>query len=73
MENNTIPQWVQHFLQATYDMREAQKQYFSQPDNYRRKIAIGKETRVDEYLKKALASGVINTSKKSTEQSNLFK
>lgn len=72
MENGPVPQWVQHFMQAVYEMRVAQKDYFSLPSKGRLKTSKGKESCVDDFLKKAIGAGAIDVSKTGSEQQNLF-
>lgn len=47
------------FLQAVQDMRDAQRDYFEQPGNYRLKISISKEQKVDNLLRPFLDASVI--------------
>lgn len=47
------------FLQAVLDMREAQRQYFKQPTDYRLKVSLKKEQRVDALLQPFINERVI--------------
>jgi len=51
MNKHEYPKEQLELLQAAYEMRMAQRDYFRQPSEYRKKIAIGKETRFDTILK----------------------
>ena len=55
-------------LQAVWDMREAQKQYFSMPSNYRLNTAKNAEHKVDRLLQKWKAAGAICDKKIVTQQ-----
>lgn len=62
------------FLQAVQDMRDAQRDYFQQPNDYRLKISIRKEQHVDSLLKPFILEGVIKEKdrKPVTNTPNLF-
>ena len=49
------------FMQAIYDMRMAQHQYFKQPGSYRLKVAKAKEAKVDKYLECFIVNKLIDT------------
>jgi hypothetical protein len=60
------------FLQAVFEMREAQRGYFAQRAEKRLKLAKIKEQRVDALLKKYINAGLINTTSVSVDTSELF-
>lgn len=60
------------FLQAVWDMRQAQRNYFAQPGEYRKKIAITKEQRVDALLKPYITAGLVNTTTPASNQTIMF-
>ena len=64
---NDFPKEQIEFMQAIYDMRMAQHQYFRQPDKYRLKVAKAKEAKVDKYLEYFIVNKLIDTFK-VTEQ-----
>ena len=64
---NDFPKEQIEFMQAIYDMRWAQHQYFRQPDKYRLKVAKAKEAKVDKYLEYFIVNKLIDTHK-VTEQ-----
>ena len=73
---NDFPKEQIEFMQAIYDMRMAQHQYFRQPDKYRLKVAKAKEAKVDKYLEYFIVNKLIDTFKVSDKpneiQPNLF-
>ena len=72
MNKHEYPKEQLELLQAAYDMRMAQRDYFRQPSEYRKKIAIGKETRFDTILKPYLDAGLVTLrAKESPEKSGL--
>lgn len=70
----TIDQrWLANIMQAVYDMREAQKEYFKQPSNYRLTHSKIKESKVDNILSEAMKNGYIKPIEKpTTNQQELF-
>lgn len=61
------------FLQSVLEMREAQKDYFSQPSNYRLTIAKQREQKLDALLQPYIKAGVIKSTEKHTiSQTTLF-
>lgn len=61
------------FLQAVQDMRQAQKDYYHQPDKRRLAIAKDKERKVDALLLPYIQAGVIKANKiTNNQQQNLF-
>lgn len=56
---NRYPREQIEFLQAVLDMREAQRQYFKQPTDYRLKVSLKKEQRVDALLQPFINERVI--------------
>lgn len=72
-EEKIYPEWFKKLMQDVYDMRQAQKDYFSQSNDYRLKIAKAKEGRVDQHLATCMQQGIIKQKeKKSDTQTNLF-
>lgn len=69
IEKHQYPKEQIEFLQAVLDMREAQKQYFNQPGQYRLKVALSKEQKVDRLLQPYLQAGVINEKPRITDNS----
>lgn len=70
------PLWFIQLMQEVCDMRDAQRRYFSNGNNYRLKIAKYKEAVVDEYLKKFVAEGIIahkQDQQSAESQQKLFK
>lgn len=60
-------------MQAVYDMREAQREYFKQPDKYRLQVAKLKEQRVDMLLGPYLSAGVVKPKEKVNDiQQSIF-
>jgi len=62
------------FLQAVQNMRDAQRDYFQQPNDYRLKLSIRREQHVDSLLKPFLVEGVIKEKDRSPapKTPNLF-
>lgn len=61
------------FLQMVYDMRQAQRKFFSHKTDSNLKMAKIKEQRVDDVLKQAIQKGMITVSSAIVNQSILFK
>ena len=59
--NTDFPKEQIEFMQAIYDMRMAQRQYFWQPDKYRLKVAKVKEAKVDKALEYFIVNKLIDT------------
>lgn len=73
MSQQEYPQHQIDFVQAVHEMREAQDDYFKQPNNYRLRVAKMKEQKVDQLLAPYRKEGVIKTKQtKITNQQNLF-
>jgi hypothetical protein len=68
MNNNEYPKEQLELLQAAYDMRMAQKDYFRQPSEYRKKVAIAKENRFNIILKPYLDAGLVTLRDKDTPE-----
>lgn len=62
------------FLQAVQDMRQAQQDYYRQPDKHRLQTAKIKERKVDQLLLPYIKADVISTKQPTptTQQQNLF-
>ncbi len=67
-----IPEWMRRFLQDVFDMREAQRDFFSGRTDYKLKVAKAKEAKVDAFLKKAVTAGAVIPKPPDSDQSNLF-
>jgi len=63
-------------MQAIYDMRFAQHEYFRQPTSYRLKVAKAKEAKVDKQLEYFIVNKLIDThtvaEKPKDTQTSLF-
>ncbi len=70
-EQQQYPKEQTDFLQAVWDMREAQNQYFSQRTNYRLGIAKHHEFKVDQLLAKWKKAGAIKDKSTVTQQTLL--
>ena len=69
----TYPLEQIEFLQAVNNMREAQRDYFAQPGQYRLKISLAAEGKVDNLLKPYIDAGIIKTKAKPLDnQATLF-
>lgn len=66
MNTNQFPKEQIELMQAIYDMRMAQNDYFKQPNQYRLKIAKLKEAKVDGYVDYFVVNKLIDT--RSTTQ-----
>ncbi len=55
------PQQQLELLQAIYDMRQAQKDFFSQQNEHRKRIAIMREVKLDSLLQPYIKHGLIKT------------
>lgn len=67
MQSKTsYPKEQLEFLQAVLDMRDAQRRYFDQPNDYRLKVSIRREQKVDALLQPFIQEGAI----KQPEQPN---
>lgn len=53
------PQWFLDMAQDILDMRDAQKDYFAQPSEYRLKLSKARETKVDNGLEHFVREGII--------------
>lgn len=58
-EQIVYPKEQTELLQAIYDMRQAQKDFFSQPNEHRKRIAIMREIKLDSMLKPYIQYGLI--------------
>ena len=78
MENEAVvkqcPQWLLKLLQDLLDMRDAQKEFFEAKSDYRKKVAIAKEQKADQWLERAVKAGLICHKPKpeNKNQSTLF-
>jgi len=73
-DNAKFPEWFVTLMQDVLDMRDAQQDYFAQRSDYRLKVSMGKEARVDAHLKGYVKRGVIKHSLKPKIVTNeLFK
>lgn len=66
------PAWFTSLLQDVLDMRDAQKDYFASRNEYKKRVAIGKETRVDELLKQWVKAGIVAHRQKDNSIGKLF-
>ena len=61
------------FLQAVQDMRDAQREYFRQPGEYKLKVSKVREQKVDALLKPYLIEGAIRQAVKPKDnQTSMF-
>ncbi len=58
-KNMNFPKEQIDFLQSVQDMRQAQRDYYSQPSDYRLKLAKVKEAAVDRLLMPYINNGVV--------------
>jgi hypothetical protein len=65
---SNFPKEQTAFLQAVYDMREAQKAFFRMKNDHRLRVAMAKEKVVDELLKPYITAGAINTATSISQQ-----
>jgi hypothetical protein len=65
--NSNYPKEQVEFLQAVLEMREAQRDYFNQKDDYRLKLSIRKEQKVDSLLQPYINAGVIKPKPKAVD------
>lgn len=73
-EQTTYPKWFIQFAQDVLDMRDAQADYFKQPDAYRLRISKVKERTADAWLERMTKAGVIKHKAKPVDnQPSLFK
>ena len=72
MSNIQYPKEQTDFLQAVWEMREAQRSYFSHKTEARLKLAKIKEQRVDSLVRKYISAGVISTANNTTKVVELF-
>lgn len=63
---------VVKFMQAVFDMREAQKAYFSQRNDYNLKVSVAKEQIVDNTLQPFLKQQIIKPKAKPSPVKGLF-
>lgn len=70
-QQQQYPKEQTDFLQAVWDMREAQNQYFAQQSNYRLRTAKHLEFKVDQLLAKWKAAGAIKDKSTVTQQTLL--
>lgn len=72
-DQNQYPKHQVEILQAVQDMRDAQDDYFKQPNDYRLRVAKAKEQKVDQLLLPWLKANVIKKKQpQKTNQQNLF-
>lgn len=65
--------WMVDMLQSFCDMRDAQNDYFAQKSEYRLKVAKAKEKIADDWIKRAVAAGIIKHKPNSDiKQNELF-
>jgi hypothetical protein len=68
-----FPKEQVELLQAVQDMREAQRDYFNQKDDYRLRIALRKEQVVDSLLQTYINAGAVKPRLKIVDTTpNLF-
>lgn len=70
--NNQLPPGQLAFVQAIYEMREAQRAYFMQTTTNRLKVAKLKEAKVDALLQPYLKQGYIKPQGATATIPNLF-
>ena len=72
-EPKKYPQWFLDMAQDLLDMRDAQREYFGQPNEYRLKLSKARETKVDNGLEHFVREGIIAHKPKPKDlQQNLF-
>lgn len=59
-QQQRFPGWLIKMLQSGLNMRDAQKDYFAQPNDYKRKVAIAKEREFDQLLDHFVKTGDIS-------------
>lgn len=65
--------WLMQILQRVYEMREAQKEYFKSPNEYRLKVSKLKEAKVDQVMHDAIKHGYVKPKPKpNTSTPTLF-
>lgn len=62
------PRWFLEMAQDMLDMRDAQREYFEQPNNYRLSVAKAKEKKVDNWMDRMRKAGLINHKAKPVQQ-----
>jgi len=70
-----FPKEQTDLLQAVYDMRKAQQDYFNQPTKYRLQVAKVREQKVDVMLQPYVKAGAIKPTappSNTTPQKDLF-
>lgn len=73
MSQDQYPKYQVELLQAVQDMRDAQREYYAQPNDYRLRVAKAKEQKVDQFLAPYLKENVIKKKQpQKTNQQNLF-
>jgi len=72
-EKRTFPKWFITMMQDMLDMRDAQKEYFQQPSNFRLRNAKLKEDKADSHLEGCLREGlIIHKTKNISQTPTLF-
>jgi hypothetical protein len=70
---DTYPPWFVKMMQDMLEMRDIQKDYFTQPNDYRLRVSRSKETTVDNHLEHFVKLGVIaHQEKQQSNQPKLF-
>jgi hypothetical protein len=62
----------QQTMQAVYDMRQAQKDYFHQPNKYRLGISKNAEAKVDAILQQYVNAGMVKSKEKVQDNQPLL-
>ena len=72
-EQTKYPKWFTEMMQDFLDMRDAQKAYFSQPNDYRLRLSKSREGKADQHLSCFIANGLLHhKDKPGTNQKELF-
>lgn len=75
MENEKqYPEWFKKMMQDILDMRDKQKEYFTQPNDSRKRASMAKEQRVDLHINFFINAKLISHKEKPENiQPSLFK
>ena len=68
-----FPKWFIDMMQDFLDMRDAQKEYFRQPSEYKLKVSKAKESKADNHINDFISRGYISQKEKPKDtQATLF-
>ena len=67
------PPWFIEMMQDMLDMRDAQKEYFKQPNDYKLRVSKSKEQKVDQHIEHFVKQSIIfHREKPKDTQASLF-